>query len=94
MDGSVPPLQIAHLVLAGIVIAVCIELILRCLFVPLGSQKSWLIRILKIIMAVFMTIKSAIFSAFSSEYVDLFIINVTQCTKCNYYYIQLSSGPL
>jgi hypothetical protein len=68
MDVSVSPLPLAHLMLEGAVIAVCIELILRFLFVPRG-QKSWLIRGLKITMGTAMTIKSAIFSTFSSKYV-------------------------
>lgn len=65
MEAGVPPLQLAHLVLEGAVMAFCMELAVRTIFFP-HNQKSWLIRGLKITMALSMVIKSSIFSAFSS----------------------------
>lgn len=66
METSIPPLQLAHLVLEGAVMSLCAELIIKTLFFP-NNQKSWLIRGLKITMAVAMIIKSSIFAAFSSR---------------------------
>ncbi|KAL9538707.1 hypothetical protein MBANPS3_010729 [Mucor bainieri] len=66
MEASVPPLQLAHLVLEGAVMSLCAELIIKTLFFP-SNQKSWLIRGLKITMAVAMIVKSSIFAAFSSR---------------------------
>ncbi|CAO3654484.1 unnamed protein product [Mucor fragilis] len=66
MEASVPPLQLAHLVLEGAVMSLCSELIIKTLFFP-SNQKSWLVRGLKVIMAVAMIVKSSIFAAFSSS---------------------------
>jgi hypothetical protein len=70
MEGPVGRLKLANLVLEGAVIAVAVELVCRCLFVN-RNQKSWIVRGLKIIMAVAMIIKSAIFSAFSTKYATI-----------------------
>ncbi|GAN01742.1 hypothetical protein MAM1_0011c01177 [Mucor ambiguus] len=66
MDVSVPPLQLAHLVLEGAIISLCVELIIKTLFFC-SNQRSWLIRGLKITMATAMLIRSSIFAAFSSS---------------------------
>ncbi|KAK4515017.1 40S ribosomal protein [Mucor velutinosus] len=66
METSVPPLQLAHLMLEGAVISLCAELIIKTLFFS-SNQKSWLIRGLKITMAVAMIVKSSIFAALSSR---------------------------
>ncbi|CAO3616204.1 unnamed protein product [Mucor hiemalis] len=66
METAIPSLRLGHLLIEGAVIAVSIELVVRCIFAP-NNQKSWLIRSLKIIMALAMIIKSSIFSAFSTS---------------------------
>jgi hypothetical protein len=66
METSVSPLQITNITLQGAVMALCLELTIRSLFLP-ASQKSWLVRSLKITMAVTMMIKSGIFTAFNSK---------------------------
>lgn len=66
METAIPSLRLGHLLIEGAVIAVSIELVVRCIFAP-NNQKSWLIRSLKIIMALAMIMKSSIFSAFSTR---------------------------
>lgn len=70
MDTSVGSIQLAHLIIEGAIIAVSIELVVRCIFSP-NNQKSWLIRGLRIVMALAMTIKSSLFAAFSTRLVLL-----------------------
>jgi hypothetical protein len=67
MNSSVVSTQLGHLLIEGAVIAVSVELVFRCIFSP-SNQKSWLIRSLRIIMALAMTIKSSLFSTFSSRF--------------------------
>ncbi|KAI8079660.1 uncharacterized protein B0P05DRAFT_587109 [Gilbertella persicaria] len=66
MEDHVYDLQLVSLLLCGAVLCLCVELIIRVVFI-LVNQKSWTLRILKIIMAVSMLIKTGIFSAFNSR---------------------------
>ncbi|KAI8636922.1 hypothetical protein BD408DRAFT_71410 [Parasitella parasitica] len=65
MEASVPRLQLTHLVLEGAAISLCIELVVKTVFLAKG-QKTYLVRALKITMAVAMIVKSSIFAVFSS----------------------------
>lgn len=67
MEKAVSPMQLTTLILQGAVMAICLELAVRSLFSP-TTQKSWLIRGLKTVMAIFMMIKTGVFAAFNTRY--------------------------
>lgn len=70
MERSVSPIQIGELILEGAVITLSTELIFRNVY-SFKKYRNWRIQSLKVALGIGMAVKSALFSSFNLEYVNI-----------------------